>query len=94
VTVTSKATVWKAVSYGTGALATLGTRKLLTAAWSARRSDPPPDGPGTLRATLPEALTWAVAVGAGIGVARIVAIRSAARVWEAATHEAPPVPDA
>ena len=91
---TSRATVWKAVSYGTGALATMVTRKALTAAWRARRSDPPPDGPGTLRASLPEALTWAVAVGAGIGVARIVAIRSAARVWEAATHEAPPTPDA
>jgi hypothetical protein len=35
-------------------------------------------------------VSWAVATGAGVGVARIVAIRSAARVWEATVHEPPP----
>jgi len=92
--VTRKQEVWKGVSYGAGALATLATRKALNAAWSARRSEPPPDGAGTLRAPLPEALTWAIAVGAGVAVVRLLAIRSAAKVWEITTNEPPPVPDA
>ena len=90
----TKPLAWKAVSYGTGALATIATRRLLVAAWGTRHDTPPPDGPGTVRAPLPDALTWAIAVGAGVAVVRIVAIRSAAKVWEAATHEPPPVPDA
>jgi hypothetical protein len=36
------------------------------------------------------ALTWAVATGVGIAVARVIAVRVSARAWEAATHEAPP----
>jgi hypothetical protein len=43
---------------------------------------------------LPEALTWAIAVGAGVAVVRIIAIRSAAKVWEITTNEPPPIPDA
>jgi hypothetical protein len=89
-----KQQAWKGVSYGAGALATLGTRRALAAVWSARRGDPPPDGPAATNAPLREALTWAVAVGAGVAVVRILAIRSAAKVWEVATHEPPPVGDA
>jgi hypothetical protein len=37
------------------------------------------------------ALIWAIATGVGIGVMNLVAMRSAARMWEAATHETPPV---
>ena len=39
-----------------------------------------------------DALGWAIAAGAGAGVARLVAIRTAARVWEATIHEQPPEP--
>jgi len=83
--------VWGAVSYGSGALAMLAVRRGLSAAWSRRRSEPPPEGPRAAVAPLPAALTWAVAAGVGVAVARLVAIRSAARVWEAATDEPPPV---
>ena len=89
-----KQELWKAVSYGAGGLATLATRKALGLVWSARRPGPPPDGPGTVRAPLHEAIMWAVAVGAGVAVVRILAIRSAAKVWEITTHEPPPIPDA
>ena len=37
-----------------------------------------------------DAVTWAVATGAGVGVARILAIKSAAKVWEAVADEPPP----
>jgi hypothetical protein len=89
-----KELAWKGVSYGAGALATLGTRRALDAVWRARRDDPPPDGPGATSAPLREALIWAIAVSAGVAVVRILAIRSAAKVWEVATHEPPPVGEA
>ena len=37
-----------------------------------------------------EALSWAIATGVGVGVTRLLAIRTAAVVWEAATDEPPP----
>jgi len=36
------------------------------------------------------ALSWAIATGVGVSVMNLVAQRSAATVWEAATHETPP----
>jgi hypothetical protein len=41
---------------------------------------------------LVDALSWAVATGVGVGVARLLAIRSAAALWEVAVHEPPPEP--
>jgi hypothetical protein len=82
---------WKGVSYAAGAGAMLLSRRVLTAAWRWRRSTPPPDGPAANEAPLGDALTWAIAAGIGVAVARVVAIRSAARAWEAVTDEPPPV---
>jgi hypothetical protein len=93
-TMERKPLVWRAVSYGAGGLAAFATRRAVVAVWSARRDEPPPDGPAAVRAPLPAVLTWAIAVAAGVAVARIVAIRSAAKVWEATVHEPPPVLDA
>jgi hypothetical protein len=93
-TVRAKPLAWNAVSYGAGALATLVTRRVLVTVWGARHDEPAPEGPGAVRAPLPEALTWAIAVGAGLAVVRMLAIRSAARMWEVATHEPPPVAEA
>jgi Protein of unknown function (DUF4235) len=81
---------WKAVSYGAGALATIVTRRTLTMAWNRFADRPPPGNPADRYAPWMPALIWAVATGVGIGVMNLVAVRSAARVWEAATHETPP----
>ena len=86
-----KALVWKTVSYGSGALATIATRRTLTMAWNRFVSAPPPGDPADRYAPWMPALIWAIATGVGIGVMNLVAMRSAARVWEAATHETPPV---
>lgn len=51
---------------------------------------PPPEGPADRRVALGPALTWAVAMGIGVAVSRMIAVRLSARAWEAATHEAPP----
>jgi hypothetical protein len=85
-----KSTTWTAISYGAGALAMLATRRALTAVWKGARGEVPPDGTAAVRAPMADAVTWAVATGAGVGVARILAIKSAAKVWEAVADEPPP----
>ena len=49
-----------------------------------------PEGPADQNVTLGAALTWAIAMGVGVAVSRLIAIRLAVDVWEAAVHEEPP----
>ena len=83
---------WKVITLGSGAVAGLITQRLLEAAWKSLRGDMHPPMPADRRSSWADALSWAVATGVGAGVARLVAIRTAARMWEAATHELPPEP--
>jgi hypothetical protein len=83
---------WKVLILASGAAAGLATTRVLEATWKGLRSQEPPPNPADRRATWTEALSWAIATGVGAGVARLLAIRTAARVWEAAVHEAPPEP--
>ena len=83
---------WKAVSVGLGALAGLATRHVLELTWKALRGSTPPKVPADRRSSWVDALSWAVATGIGVGVARLLAVRTAAAVWEAAVHEPPPEP--
>jgi hypothetical protein len=83
---------WKAVTVGLGALAGLATRGVLEVMWKDLRGTPPPKVSADRRSSWVDALSWAVATGVGVGVARLVAVRTAAVVWEAAVHEPPPEP--
>jgi hypothetical protein len=83
---------WKAITLGSGALAGLATQRLLEMVWKAVRGKTPPPMPADRRSSWTDALSWAIATGVGAGVARLVAIRSAAGVWEATIHELPPEP--
>ncbi len=80
---------WKAISYGAGALAGLVTQRVLETAWKRSRHVSPPV-PADRGSSWIEALSWAIATGVGMGVTRLLAVRTAAVVWEAATHELPP----
>jgi hypothetical protein len=84
--------VWRVVSGATGLVAGMATRRLLAVAWSSLSPSDhePPLNPADRRITWPEAVTWAVAAGAGVGVAHLVGQRLAAAGWELATGEAPP----
>jgi hypothetical protein len=82
---------WKVITLGSGALAGLVTQRMLHAAWRGLRSEEPPLQ-ADRRAAWADALSWAIATGVGAGVARLMAIRAAARLWEATLHEAPPEP--
>jgi hypothetical protein len=83
---------WRAISYLAGAVAGFATQRMLELAWKQLRRGAPPPAAANRRSSWVEALSWAVATGVGMGVTRLLAIRSAAVVWEAATHELPPEP--
>ena len=85
-----KALSWKAVSLGAGAIATLATRQVLGLLWKQFVQAPAPEPVADRRIPWIPALSWAVATGVGVSVMNLVAQRSAATVWEAATHETPP----
>ncbi len=81
---------WKAVTVGLGALTGLVTQRVLEVIWKGLRGSTPPKVAGDRRSSWADALSWAVATGVGVGVARLLAMRSAAALWEAAVHEPPP----
>jgi hypothetical protein len=83
---------WKVITLGSGALAGLVTQRILETAWKGVRDQSPPPVPADRSARWADALSWAIATGVGAGVARLVTIRTAARMWEATTHEVPPEP--
>jgi len=85
-----KALSWKAVSLGAGAIAALATRRALAMLWNQFAKVPAPEQAADRRTPWIPALSWAAATGVGVSVMNLVAQRSAATVWEAATHETPP----
>jgi hypothetical protein len=78
---------WRVVAGASGALATIATRRLLTRLWRALGWAPEEAQWGTWA----QALAWGIAVGAGMGAARVIAQRAAAVGFERVTGEAPPV---
>ena len=87
---TKQRLVWQGASAGAVAISVVVTRRVLNVVWRQVRGEPPPDDPTDRRVTFGAALVWAVSMGVGVAVARLVALRLSARAWEAATHEEPP----
>ena len=83
---------WKAITIALGALVGLATQRLIEMPWKLVRGSTPPKVLADRNSPWLDAVSWAVASGVGVGVARLVAIRAAAGVWEAAVHEPPPEP--
>jgi hypothetical protein len=81
---------WKILNAVAAGVSVVVTQRLLGAVWRWFGGGPPPKGPADRKVTFGAALTWAVSMGVGVGVARLIAVRVSARVWEAATNEAPP----
>jgi len=61
-----------------GVAAAYVARKAIGFAWTKATGRPPPDSEER-EAGLGEALAWAVVIGAGVGIARVLAARLAAR---------------
>ena len=54
-------------------------RKAISFAWTKATGRPPPDAAEDPQVAMGEALVWALVVGAGVGVARALAVKLASR---------------
>jgi len=77
--------VWRAVGLASGVAAGMATRWLLVKVWTSVDGEEPPGNPAAPGTSWPAALTWALASGAALAVARLVAQRGAAEAWRSAT---------
>ncbi len=69
----------KAINTLAGATAAFVVRKAIGFAWTKATGKQPPDSPEDPKVAIGEAVAWAVIVGAGVGVARVLAVRLASR---------------
>ena len=83
---------WKVLSTVSGLLTGLLVRKILNVLWAkfSPSDHQPPLNPADRRIGWGEAIAWSVSAGAGVGVARVVSDRLAAKGWELAVGEPPP----
>lgn len=75
------ALVWKVLGTSGAIVATVVARKLVTSGWTAATGKEPPANPEDPEVAWPEAVGWAVASGAVIAVARLLATRKAAAYY-------------
>jgi Protein of unknown function (DUF4235) len=82
--------LWKIFGLVSAAVATVATHKVLETGWRAATGTTPPKNPEHPDVTFGEALGWAIASGATMGVARMLATRRAADYWRRSTGRLPP----
>ena len=83
--------LWSVVAALSGMVAATAVRRLAVTTWRTTKHEDPPENPVAGDVGWRDALTWAVALGVGAGVARVVAQRGAAAAWEVATGDPPPI---
>lgn len=81
--------VWKVLGFGSAILSGVAARKVLTAAWRKGTGDDPPANPESPDTTWGQAVMWALASGAAIGLARMLAARKAADFYRKSTGHLP-----
>lgn len=69
----------KAVNAIAGAAAAFVARKLIVFGWTKVTGKEPPDAAESPEVAIGEAVVWALVVGAGVGVARVLAVQLASR---------------
>jgi hypothetical protein len=79
------------VAAASGTVAAMAVRRAAITTWRSAKHADPPENPAAPNVGWREALIWATAVAIGAAVARVVAQRGAAAVWERATGEPPPI---
>jgi Protein of unknown function (DUF4235) len=72
------AIVWKVLGTSSGIVAAAVARRLVASGWTAATGKEPPANPEDPEVSWPEAVGWALASGAVIAVARLLATRKAA----------------
>jgi hypothetical protein len=81
---------WKIIGGGAAVLSGIAARQILTNGWKAATGNQPPTNPEHPDTNWTEAIAWAVASGAVIGVARLLAARKAADYYRHSTGHLPP----
>lgn len=85
-----KSTLWKAAATLASIGAAVAARKAVTSVWEKQVGSEPPMNPADPQTDWVEALGWTVATGVLVGVARLVARRGAATVWQRIDGQLPP----
>ena len=86
----TSARLWKAWSTLAGVGAGMAARNLMQKAWERQTGAEPPANPADPGVAWSQALSWSVAVGIGVAIARTVGQRGAAKAWAKQTGELPP----
>jgi hypothetical protein len=81
---------FKVIGLVSGLVAAKGARAVLDKAWRAGRGTEPPRNPAVPGTEWSEAVTWAIASGIALGLAKMLAARGIAGVWRRATGSLPP----
>ena len=71
--------VGKAINAMAGAAAAWIARKAIVFAWTKVTGKEPPEAAEDRKVAIGEAVAWAVVTGAGVGVAKVLAVRLASR---------------
>ena len=82
--------LYKIVGILAGGVAGKVARSFLDKGWAKTKGGEPPLNPAVPGTTWNEALTWAVASGVAVAVARLVATKGVASTWVKATGQLPP----
>jgi hypothetical protein len=81
--------VWSLMGLGATLGATVAARKAITATWKLATGKKPPSNPEHPDVSLGEAVTWAIASGVAVGLARMFATRAAADYYRRSTGHLP-----
>lgn len=82
--------VFKVIGIGAGVLAGKVARSALEKGWARTRGAEPPRNPAVPGTSWGEAVSWAVASGVAVAVARLLATKGVASAWSKATGSLPP----
>ena len=81
---------WKVFGALSAILAGVAARKMLVLVWTKGTGHDPPANPAAPGTSWPEALGFALASGASMGLARMLATRQAATYYQKSTGQLPP----
>jgi hypothetical protein len=82
-------TGYKLLAMVASLLGALVARKLLTTTWKLASGKEPPENPAHPTVTWPEAVSWAVASGAVVGLARLIAQKKVADSFHRSAADTP-----
>ena len=86
----SRETQWKLLATGAAIIAGVTARSALRAGWRNWKHEEPTFNPASHETAWSDAVIWAVATGAAVGLARLVARRGAAAGWQRIRGTLPP----